>query len=385
MQSDRSTSRFLGSILFRGLSVALFLVMVAAFFVANPAGGFSQEPLTVRVAVPAEAFEWVKQAAEEFDQTSQRVGGQVITVDVSSYTVRGKAIEDVQQSLGGSAPYSSVILENFPGTATSGPVYTSAAYGPAPVARTYVIGVIRGEYAEALTRQLGRSDLSIADFQALFDPNAPAGSPVLQVNSGRPRWGAVASEDDYDGPAALYALAAGLKRSGNPRLSDPALETQLKSFYATSPQSRATFDLLGDDMAKFGPTGPSSAMVSEVAALRSAESLLQKGQSLRLIYPPNGLEQRLEYYIIASDKVSSRQRDAAVKFRQFLLGKEVQVDAAGRGLRPADGSAPVAGGGDIWQRLAPVGAQPAYQPSLVQPGERDWVEAVQLVNRLVTE
>ena len=75
MRDEASTPSFLGSGLFRALSVIVFLAILAAVFALNPGGsGSAAGPLTVRVAVHAEIADWAKAAADDFNKSQQNVG-----------------------------------------------------------------------------------------------------------------------------------------------------------------------------------------------------------------------------------------------------------------------------------------------------------------------
>ncbi len=118
----------------------------------------------------------------------------------------------------------------------------------------------------------------------------------------------------------------------------------------TTPLISSTGTFVNDVIVK-GPASYDFVIAYEALAIENYNNAVGKqGQPLRIVYPPYNLYSDHPLCIIDHPSVTQKQRDAATKFRDFLLSADIQRLALTYGFRPADPTIPTFGAGSDFDK-----------------------------------
>jgi ABC-type sulfate transport system substrate-binding protein len=121
-------------------------------------------------------------------------------------------------------------------------------------------------------------------------------------------------------------------------------------------------------MVRYGPSKYDVVMVYENLAIESLEAAQrQHGQPLRVYYPPATSLSDHPYAILDAPLTTAAEREAATRFRDFLLARPAQELALQRGFRPASPEVSIGGPNNPFERYASFGVRAEIDQQVETP------------------
>jgi hypothetical protein len=153
---------------------------------------------------------------------------------------------------------------------------------------------------------------------------------------------------------AFYNKSAGLTTAD---IADPAFQSWLEAIEGSTLQFRGGTGALMTDMVRFGPSKYDVVMVYENLAIERIEAAQRQWGQLRVYYPPATSFSDHPYAILGAPLTTAAEREAAARFRDFLLARPGQELALQYGFRPVSPDVSISGPGSPFQRYAGYGVQ----------------------------
>lgn len=333
--------------------LALALLVIALTLAGMPLGpapwqlaplGPAGDPVVIEIAYGTEKRAWLEDAVQRFAATNPRVRGRPITIELTGIGSREIVTDIVQNDYQPTvvSPASMIqieLLRNQWSQKTGGSqIFASGADGPQPLVITPLVLVIWEERGQVLWQN---GPASFWD-EIHRITSAPDGWAAF----GRPDWGFVnfghtTPETSNSGLQTLVLMAYGYYGKARDLTSADILNPEFQQWLADIERSVPEFGestgLLMTDMLRFGPSKYSFVAVYESLAIESFATAEGRGGPLRVYYPPANIYSEHPYALLNAPWVTPEQREAAARFREFLLSEEIQRLALNQyGFRPAN-------------------------------------------------
>src|SRR5262249_29031944 len=137
---------------------------------------------------------------------------------------------------------------------------------------------------------------------------------------------------------AYYAKTSGLSVANT---LDSGFQTWLEEFERGVLEFGDSTGTFMDRMVLFGPSKYDLVAVVQTLANESAEAARGRWGPLRVVYPPATIMSDHPYAALNAPWVSPAQREAADRFREFLLSVPIQELGLRLGFRPGNARVPV--------------------------------------------
>lgn len=304
--------------------------------------GPSHDPVVVRIAYGTEKRAWLEEAARRFAETDTTLNGHPIQIELQGIGSREMVTEIVAGNLQPvvASPASSIQIELLRAeweTRYNSNIYLEGAAAPQALVLTPLVLVGWQERADVLW-PTGPQDFWNDLHNALADPQGWS-------TYGHPEWGFVkfghtSPELSNSGIQTLVLLAYGYANKSRDLNSQDILDPGFQTWLTSVEQSVLEFgDSSGTfmtNMVRFGPSKYDFVMVYENLAIEEAQAAENRWGPIRVYYPPENIVSDHPYAILNGEWVSADQKEAALRFRDFLLSPEIQELALQFGFRPAN-------------------------------------------------
>ncbi|GAB4531109.1 MAG: hypothetical protein OHK0046_51910 [Anaerolineae bacterium] len=317
----------------RGTIFVLLFILIAGGIVGASLFLQNQPPLEITVAVDPLAEEWVRQAADAFNQSEALINNtrrvRVViseTVDDVSVWRQGSTINWTTENHPDAwIPSSSLSLN-----------YTTLPFQvvEASIAQT---PVIFGGYASRVETLTGGAALTWDDiFRA-------AETQSWEALGGEASWRFVnlaftLPDRTISGLAGIYSAAAAF--SDDPTLDGGDVRGEFQITFAEVIDSVPNFNSIGDDVAAFVARGPATADIGigpESQWLMNLNALT-RNEPVRFAYPEYPFVFDFPVAIWNGPETTAEERAAVDAFTDWLLRTEEQRRAAAFGLRSISGA-----------------------------------------------
>ncbi|MCG8349313.1 MAG: substrate-binding domain-containing protein [Chloroflexales bacterium] len=305
----------------------------------GPAG----EPVIVSIAYGTEKREWFEEAKRRFEATSPRVGGRPIEVQLQGVGSREIVFEIVQEQRQPTvvSPASSIQIELLhhewqkrKGTS----ILLSGDDAPRPLVLTPLVMVVWEERANILWPNGPRNfwdDLH----SALRNARGWEGLGG-DVRWGPVKFGHTSPETSNSGMQTLVLMAYGYYDKSRDltiqEVNDARFLEWLQQIEQAVAAPAPSTGVFMENFVRQGPGGYDFVMIYENLAIQNADAASRLWGPIRVYYPPATIISDHPYAILNAPWVSSEQRAAAARFRDFLLSREIQELALQSGFRPVD-------------------------------------------------
>jgi hypothetical protein len=373
---------------------ALALVGVAALLrsINSPSGSSlvteQRGPIQVRVLTALPVYDWVNEAARQFNAESRQLDGNPIQVEVISMdglAALGRFDRDEFATLPPDADLQNLTAEQrqalarFPTAWIPDSRYlpelanvaykerlgrdvflTDGEYRARPIALSLFAWGLYESRADALTAQVG--DI---DWQVIHDAAINRGGwPAL---GGQPEWGffklVVPNPRKNVGGLAAMVAAAGeyydQTSIGTAEVTDPAFQQWLGELMSSTTDLSGGSAYTAEDFALFGYSAGDGGQLLEADLLKNMEGIQTRwGEALEIFYPKYVTWFDFPFTIWMGPETSAAEKNAALEFQRYLLSPEVQAEAVGFGLRPVNASVSVDQPDSPFTRWAEQGVVP---------------------------
>lgn len=342
--------------------------------------GIAPEVAPVEVVIwhSTEKRSWLEEAARRFEAGNPTIGGRPIVVRLVGFGSRELAQRVARQEWGGNprptvvSPASSLWVAELDtqwAAANGGGILAGMTR---PLALTALVAVAWEERAALLWGE-GRSgfwqDLragavaeggwaAVAEERG-FGPQSAEGQ--LAAQWGFVKFGHSSPLIANSGAQTLLLLAyafhnksAGLTTAD---VSDPAFVAWLEELGAATLEFRGGTGSLMTDLVRFGPSKYDVVMVYENLAIERIEAAQRQWGQPRVYYPPATNFSDHPYAILGAPLTTAAEREAATRFRDFLLARPGQELALQYGFRPVSPEVSITAQGSPFQRYASYGVQ----------------------------
>ncbi len=373
---------------------ALVLVGVAALLRSMsdaPGASLATEergPIQVRVLTALPVYDWVNEAARQFNAENRTLDGNPIQVEVISMdglSALGKFDRDEYGTLPADADLQNLTdeqkqaLERFPTAWIPDSRYlpelanvaykerlgrdvflTDGEYRARPIALSLFAWGLYQSRADALTAQVGDIDWQVIHDAAIN----PGGWPAL---GGQPEWGffklVVPNPRKNVGGLAAMVAAAGEyydKTSiGTAEVTDPAFQQWLGELMGSTTDLGGGSAYTAEDFALFGYSAGDGGQLLEADLLKNMEGIQTRwGEALEIFYPKYVTWFDFPFTIWMGPETSAAEKNAALEFQRYLLSPDVQAKAVGSGLRPVNAAVSVDQPDSPFTRWAEQGVAP---------------------------
>jgi hypothetical protein len=373
---------------------ALVLVGVAALLrnIGGPSGSplvaEQRGPIQVRVLTALPVYDWVNQAAKQFNAEQRKLDGNVIEVEVISMdglAALGRFDRDEFGTLPPDADLQNLTaeqkraLERFPTVWIPDSRYlpelanvaykerlgrdvflTDGEYRARPIALSLFAWGLYQSRADALTAQVGD-----VDWQVIHDAAINRGGwPAL---GGQPEWGffklVVPNPRKNVGGLAAMVAAAGeyydKTNIGTADITEPAFQRWLGELMSSTTDLGGGSAYTAEDFALFGYSAGDGGQLLEADLLKNMEGIQTRwGEALEIFYPKYVTWFDFPFTIWMGPETSAAEKNAALEFQRYLLSPEVQAKAVSFGLRPVTASVSVDQPDSPFTRWAEQGVVP---------------------------
>jgi hypothetical protein len=337
-------------------------------------------PVEVVIWYGTEKQSWLEEAARRFEAGAPTVGGRPIVVRLVGLGSREIAERVGRQEWGGDPRPTVVSPASSLWTAALAEQWAAANGGGIlaadvrPLALTPLVAVAWEERAGLLWAEgtagfwedlhagiVGAGWAAVATERG-FGPESAEGRRAAQW--GFVKFGHSSPLTSNSGVQTLLLLAyafhnksAGLTTAD---IADPAFQAWLEAIESSTLEFGDSTGSFMTDLVRFGPSKYDVVMVYENLAIERIEAAeRQWGQPLRVYYPPATSFSDHPYAILDAPLTTAAEREAAARFRDFLLARSAQELALQYGFRPVspDVSITAAGAGSPFERYAGYGVQ----------------------------
>lgn len=351
------------------VAVALLIVGVAAalrLLGDQPASLVVEQegPIEVRVLTALPVYDWVNEAAREFNARQVTLEGEPIQVEVVSMdglAALGKWDRDEFGTLPPDAdpqnltPEQERNLERFPTAWIPDSRYlpelanvaykerlgrdvflTDGEYRARPTAISLFAWGLYNSRADVLLEQFGEIDWQVIHDAAI----AKGGWPAL---GGEPGWGFFKlvvpnPRKNVGGLAAMVAAAGEYYDStsiGTAEVTEPAFQEWLGELMASTTDLGGASAYTAEDFALFGYSVGDGGQLLESDLLANMEGIQTRyGEPLTIFYPKYVTWFDFPFTIWMGPETTALEKNAALEFERFLLSDEIQARAVAYGLRP---------------------------------------------------
>lgn len=354
----------------------------------SPLAAEQRGPIQVRVLTALPVYDWVNEAARQFNAEQRKLDGNVIQVEIISadgLAALGRFDRDEFGTLPPDADLQNLTaeqkkaLERFPTAWIPDSRYlpelanvaykerlgrdvflTDGEYRARPIALSLFAWGLYQSRADALTAQVGD-----VNWQVIHDAAITKGGwPEL---GGKPEWGffklVVPNPRKNVGGLAAMVAAAGEyydKTSiGTAEVTDPAFQKWLGELMSSTTDLSGGSAYTAEDFALFGYSAGDGGQLLEADLLKNMEGIQTRwGEALDIFYPKYVTWFDFPFTIWMGPETSAAEKNAALEFQRYLLSPEVQAKAVASGLRPVNASVSVDQPNSPFTRWADQGVVP---------------------------
>ena len=354
--------------------IAVALVIVGAAVLLRTIGGQTgaslavdqKGPIKVRVLTALPVYDWVNEAAKEFNSQNVQLDGNPIEVEVVSMdglTALGKFDRDEFGTLPPDAdlqnltPEQQKALDRFPTAWIPDSRYlpelanvaykerlsrdvflTDGEYRARPIALSLFAWGVYQSRADALKQKFGDVDWKVIHDAAI----TKGGWPEL---GGKPEWGffklVVPNPRKNVGGLAAMVAAAGeyfdKTNIGTGDVTDPGFQKWLGELVSSTTDLSGGSAYTAEDFALFGYSAGDGGQLLEADLLKNMEGIQTRwGEALQIFYPKYVTWFDFPFTIWMGPETTATEKNAALEFQRYLLSPEVQAKAVGDGLRPVN-------------------------------------------------
>ncbi len=323
-------------------------------------------PIKVRVLTALPVYDWVNEAAKEFNSENRELDGNPIEVEVVSMdglTALGKFDRDEFGTLPPDAdlqnltPEQQKALDRFPTAWIPDSRYlpelanvaykerlsrdvflTDGEYRARPIALSLFAWGVYQSRADALKQKFGDVDWNVIHDAAI----TKGGWPEL---GGKPEWGffklVVPNPRKNVGGLAAMVAAAGeyfdKTNIGTGDVTDPGFQKWLGELVSSTTDLSGGSAYTAEDFALFGYSAGDGGQLLEADLLKNMEGIQTRwGEALQIFYPKYVTWFDFPFTIWMGPETTATEKNAALEFQRYLLSPEVQAKAVGDGLRPVN-------------------------------------------------
>lgn len=382
------------AIFFAIIALALLIVAAAALVRllgsqnSAPIASDQRGPITVRVVTALPVFDWVNEAAKQFNAEGHKLDGNPIQVEViamDGLAALGKFDRNEFGALPADADPQALsaeerkALERFPTvwipdsrylTELANVAYkerlgrdvflTDGEYRARPIALSLFAWGVYQSRAQALLAKFG--DIN---WRAIHDAAITKGGwPEL---GGDPAWGFFKlvvpnPRKNVGGLAAMVAAAGEYYDKTSITTADvtnPDFQRWLGELMASTTDLSGGSAYTAEDFALFGYSQGDGGQLLESDLLKNMEGIQTRwGEPLAVFYPKYVTWFDFPFTVWIGPETTAAQKNAALEFQRYLLSPEVQVKAVGYGLRPVNPSVSVDQPNSPFTRWAAQGVVP---------------------------
>jgi hypothetical protein len=328
-------------------------------------------PIEVRVLTSLPVYDWVNDAAKQFNGEEFQLDGHPVEVEVISMdglTALGKWDRDEFGILPPDADPSNLTAEQernlarFPTAWIPDSRYlpelanvaykerlgrdvflTDGEYRARPIAISLFAWGVYKSRADALLEEYGEINWQVIHDAAI----AKGGWPEL---GGEPAWGffklVVPNPRKNVGGLAAMVAAAGeyydTSIIGTAEVTDPAFQEWLGELMASTTDLGGASAYTAEDFALFGYSVGDGGQLLESDLLTNMDGIQTRwGEPLTLFYPKYVTWFDFPFTVWMGPETTALEKNAALAFQSYLLSDDVQAKAVTYGLRPANSSVSV--------------------------------------------
>jgi ABC-type glycerol-3-phosphate transport system substrate-binding protein len=376
--------------------VVAALAIVGVAVLARLLGNQSTSPLTteqrgpinVRILTALPVYDWINEAAKQFNAQGVELDGNPIQVEIISMdglTALGKFDRDEFGALPADADLDNLTaeqaraLERFPTAWIPDSRYlpelanvaykerlgrdvflTDGEYRARPTAISLFAWGVYQSRADVLAQKFG--DI---DWQAIHDAAVTrSGWPEL---GGEPEWGffklVVPNPRKNVGGLAAMVAAAGeyydTTNIGVAEVTDPEFQQWLRELMGSTTDLSGGSAYTAEDFALFGYSAGDGGQLLESDLLNNMEGIQTRwGEPLSIIYPRYVTWFDFPFSTWIGPETTAAEKNAALEFQRFLLSPEIQAQAVAYGLRPVNSDVSVDQPNSPFTRWASQGVAP---------------------------
>lgn len=358
--------------------LAIWLLAVPLKLLVPVPGALGYAPVDLGLAPPVAPVEvviwygtekqsWLEEAARRFEAEGPSVGGRPIVLRLVGLGSREMAERAARQEWGDPRP-TVVFPASSLWTADLRPIL---AGDPRPLALTPLVAVAWEERARLLWADqggdfwgqlhagiVGDGWAAVAERRG-FGPESAEGRRAAQW--GFVKFGHTSPLRSNSGAQTLLLLAyafhnktAGLTTAD---VADPAFQAWLAEVGAATLEFSGGSGAFMTDLVRFGPSKYDVVMVYENLAIERIEAAQRQWGQLRVHYPPATSLGDHPYAILGAPLTTAAEREAAERFRDFLLARPGQELALQYGFRPVSPEVSIDGDGSPFERYAGYGVR----------------------------
>ncbi|MCB0199181.1 MAG: substrate-binding domain-containing protein [Caldilineae bacterium] len=345
-------------------------------------------PVNVRVLTALPVYDWINEAAKQFNAEGHELDGNPIQVEIISMdglSALGKFDRDEfgalppDVDLENLTPEQEQAMERFPTAWIPDSRYlpelanvaykerlgrdvflTDGEYRARPIAISLFAWGVYQSRAEVLQQMFGD-----VDWQVIHDAaTARGGWPEL---GGLPEWGFFKlvvpnPRKNVGGLAAMVAAAgeyydrAGI---GTAEVTDPDFQQWLGELMGSTTDLSGGSAYTAEDFALFGYSAGDGGQLLESDLLNNMEGIQTRwGEPLEIFYPKYVTWFDFPFTTWIGPETSAAEKNAALEFQRYLLSPEVQAQAVAYGLRPVNAEVSVDQPDSPFTRWADQGVVP---------------------------
>ncbi|MER2598231.1 MAG: hypothetical protein ABTQ73_01780 [Caldilineales bacterium] len=345
-------------------------------------------PVAVRVLTALPVYDWVNDAAKQFNAEKHELDGNVIEVEIISVdglAALGRFDRDEFGALPADADLQALTdqqkqaLARFPTAWIPDSRYlpelanvtykerlgrdvflTDGEYRARPIALSLFTWGLYQSRATALSAKVGDINWNVIHDAAID----PGGWPAL---GGQPEWGffklVVPNPRKNVGGLAAMVAAAGeyfnTTNIGMTEVSDPAFQKWLGELMSSTTDLSGGSAYTAEDFALFGYSAGDGGQLLEADLLKNMAGIQTRwGEALQIFYPRYVTWFDFPFTIWIGPETSAAQKNAALEFQRYLLSAEVQARAVSYGLRPVNSEVSVDQPDSPFTRWAAQGVAP---------------------------
>jgi hypothetical protein len=381
-------------IIFVVIVVAALVIVAAAamfrLFSDQPAPLVVEQkgPIQVRVLTALPVYDWVNEAAKQFNAEEHELEGEPIEVEIVSMdglTALGKWDRDEFGTLPPDADPQNLTaeqekaLERFPTAWIPDSRYlpelanvaykerlgrdvflTDGEYRARPLAISLFAWGVYQSRADVLEAKYGDIDWQVIHDAAI----TKGGWPEL---GGQPDWGffklVVPNPRKNVGGLAAMVAAAGEyydKTSiGTAEVTDPAFQQWLGELMGSTTDLGGASAYTAEDFALFGYSVGDGGQLLESDLLNNMDGIQTRwGEPLAIFYPKYVTWFDFPFTVWVGPETTAVEKNAALEFQRYLLSDEIQTKAVEYGLRPVNSDVSVEQPNSPFVRWADQGVVP---------------------------
>jgi hypothetical protein len=308
--------------------------------------------LKVQVVYATEEGEWMRAAAERFNQDEHVVNGQRIVVELIPMD-SGEALIQIKDGVITPTAWSpasmlwvNALNDEWQVQHATDLVMRVGQYQATPLVLSPMVFVMWEDRYQAFKNYF-KADPDWGTIQQAV--TAPEGWKTL---GGNPDWGFVKfgqADPIYSNSGLVAITLATYDHYGKTRGLTPEYITSSEFKNWVQPlwlsivgsYDRTSSDLM-QNMLRYGPSTYDVIMVYEnLVASYMKNASGRWGEDLHVFYPRLNLWNDHPYCVLLADWTTADQKDAALEFQKFLLSEEIQSQALRYGFRPANVDVPV--------------------------------------------